>query len=63
MCSQTPREISLDSVWDLFSCKNVCQSCKLMPEQTQCVQCMNVNHDSNFVNNKLCRLCYLRSGD
>lgn len=42
MRSQTPREISL------FSCKNVCQSCKLMPEQTQCVQCMNVNHDSKF---------------
>ena len=36
MRSQTPREISLDSVWDLFSCKNVCQSCKLMPEQTLC---------------------------
>ena len=34
-----------------------------MPEQTQCVQCMNVNHDSNFANNKLCRLWYLRSGD
>ena len=48
MRSQTPREISLKSVWDFFSCKNVCESCKLLPEPTKCVQSTKIGQDSNF---------------
>lgn len=48
MRSQTPREISSKSVWDLFPCKHVCEGCKWLPQQAKCNQFTKADHDSNF---------------
>ena len=34
-----PRELSNSKVWDLFTCKNVCDSCKSLPKDSKCDCC------------------------
>ena len=45
---QTPRELSQKKVWELFSCKHLCERCKQLPENSRCEYCKQPGHDSNF---------------
>ena len=48
MRSQVPRELSNSKVWDLFTCKNVCDSCKSLPKDSKCDCCRKDSHDETF---------------
>ena len=43
-----PRELSGSNVWDLFTCKHVCDSCKALPQDSKYVCCRNDSHDDKF---------------
>ena len=48
MRSHMPRELSGSNVWNLFTCKHVCDSCKSLPQDSKCVCCRNDSHDDKF---------------
>lgn len=48
MRSQTPRELSNSNVWDLFTCKHVCDSCKSLPNDSKCLCCREESHNNKF---------------
>lgn len=51
MRSQTPRELSDQRIWNLFSCKQLCGNCKRMPSNTYCQDCQQPHHDRAFCQN------------